>query len=357
MGQRERFDDAGACHHVVNRAVGEEALFTDEVDRRQFIAQLARAARHDHLMLDAFCLLRHRFHVVMRTERGTLSEAMRLVQQGYARWFNRRHGRRGSLIRGRFASRRISSHAYLRAVVPYVDHGSVRSGLASSPRSFGGGSAQAFLADRHPPHLRASRVLALLGDAPEAARGVAYGRHFGAPPTPAEVDLIETRFRSDAPDDEVVDHLVSAPEHAVLPWVTDATRRHAGSLKPAYAVLAPIAIEEAVARARLRLGPLHVKPTRKRWDAWRLVLTGLQHTVGGLGISALAARHGVSVSTANRYVVSHRQGLDQRGAYQEACGLAAVDALRTTYARTLSVRDGAHAAPVDQGRRQTVVSG
>jgi len=82
------------------------------------------------------------------------------------------------------------------------------------------------------------------------------------------------------------------------------------------------------------LGPLPIRRSRKSWDGWPLMLLGLQNTTAGLSCTALAIRHGVSVSTAGRYVRLHRELVTGHAAYAEACHLATADALEKTYARS-----------------------
>ena len=95
----------------MNRGVAKRLLFGDDVDYRRFMMLLACAARRHAFEVIAFSLMPNHFHLLVRSN-GSLSEGMRRLQNDYSRWFNRRHGRDGPLMRGRFKSRPVNSIAY-----------------------------------------------------------------------------------------------------------------------------------------------------------------------------------------------------------------------------------------------------
>ena len=49
--------------------------------------------------MHAWCALTTHFHLLLRSPRGELSEALRRAQNEYSRFFNRRHRRDGTLVR------------------------------------------------------------------------------------------------------------------------------------------------------------------------------------------------------------------------------------------------------------------
>lgn len=335
MGQRHRHDGPGARHHVMNRGIGKRLMFAGRRDRRQFLAELVRAFRRNQLQVELYSLMGSHFHLIVRTERGTLSEGMRRVQNGYSRWFNRRNRRDGPLVRARFRSRRIRSRAHLCAAIPYIDFNPVKAGLCRAPGEYEGSSARHYLADSHPLWLQTEHIRRLVAGISKDGEtvGQTYRRLFGTPPTAGEIELIESGFRSRSGSADDLDYILEAPSARALRWIEDKAR-NADGLKPACALLPPLALEASVRRVRAALETLVIKRSRKTWDAWPLVLFGLQNAMAGLGCAALAARHAVSVSTASRYVRAHRDLVVEHAPYAEACRLVAADALDETYARS-----------------------
>jgi REP element-mobilizing transposase RayT len=335
MGQRRRFDGPGVRHHVMNRGLGKRLMFAGRQDRRYFLSQLARAFRRAQLEIEAFSLLGTHFHLLVRTQDGTLSEGMRRVQNGYSRWFNRRNRRDGPLARGRFRSRPVDSNAYLLAVVPYIDFNPVKAGLAPSPSLHEAGSARHYLSNRFPPWMSPTRIAELLarrsceGEAPEKT----YSRILGTPPTPHEIELVENRFRAAPSTVDDLDYVLAAPGERALRWMEEKAR-NADGLRPACALIPPSALEVSARAVRREVGGMTIRRSRKDCDPWPLLLFGLQNGVSGLSGAALSARHGVSMSTAGRYVQVHRGLIEENDAYRHACRQVLERALRLTYRRS-----------------------
>ena len=65
-----------------------------------------------------------------------LSHFMRGVLQRFTRWFNRRHGRTGTLWEARFKSVIVESGTAARTVAAYIDLNPVRAGLAADPAEY-----------------------------------------------------------------------------------------------------------------------------------------------------------------------------------------------------------------------------
>ena len=76
----------------------------DGDDRTFFLATLADAVRQWKIRIHAFSLMDNHYHLLMETPLGNLSRAMRYLDGVYTHRVNRRYGRDGALMRGRFKS-------------------------------------------------------------------------------------------------------------------------------------------------------------------------------------------------------------------------------------------------------------
>jgi REP element-mobilizing transposase RayT len=65
-----------------------------------------------------------------------LSEFMRGLLQRYTRWFNKRHGMRGTLWEDRFHSVIVQSGLTARAMAAYIDLNPVRAGICKDPADY-----------------------------------------------------------------------------------------------------------------------------------------------------------------------------------------------------------------------------
>ena len=73
------------------------------------------------------------YHAVFEVPDGNLSDAMRWLNGVFARDSNRRHGRTGHLLQGRFRSTFIGDDLYLRTANVYVAMNPVKAGLVADP--------------------------------------------------------------------------------------------------------------------------------------------------------------------------------------------------------------------------------
>lgn len=104
----------------MNRAARRESLFRDTHDRRCFLSLVGHAAKTTALEVHAYCLMGNHYHLLVRTPKPNLDEAMRIIGGLYARHFNDRYDRDGSLCKSRYRSILIDSDRYLLAVSRYI---------------------------------------------------------------------------------------------------------------------------------------------------------------------------------------------------------------------------------------------
>ena len=99
----------GRTFHLTSRAVFGRELFLDDTDRRDFMRLLARTTRRYGWQLMGWCLMGTHYHLLVRTPIANLGVGMRDLNGSYARRFNERHGRYGSVFAERYADRVIRS--------------------------------------------------------------------------------------------------------------------------------------------------------------------------------------------------------------------------------------------------------
>lgn len=118
--------------HVTARGVADSPLFTDDVDRLDFLRLLDTASRLADWTCHAYCLLTTHYHLVLETTRSRMSQAMHRLNGVYAHRFNLRHDRRGHLFAGRYSSWVVEDERHLSATCEYVLANPVKAGLAES---------------------------------------------------------------------------------------------------------------------------------------------------------------------------------------------------------------------------------
>lgn len=149
MATPTRQIESGEIYHVLNRGVDKRRIFLDDHDRLRFIHNLYEfndyktsfnngrffaskslldrtdqfAGRREPLVdMLAFCLMSNHYHLLLRqlSENG-LVKFLSKLNAGFAKYFNQRHGRIGTLFQGRFKSIPIVDESHF-IHIPYYIH-------------------------------------------------------------------------------------------------------------------------------------------------------------------------------------------------------------------------------------------
>ena len=136
MARPLRIEFPGALYHVTARGNARQAIFLDDQDRRRFLDVLARVVSRFHLVLHAYCLMDNHFHLVVETPEANLSKAMRQLNGVYTQAFNRRHGRVGHVLQGRFQAIVVDRDSYLLQLCRYVVLNPVRARRTRQPDTY-----------------------------------------------------------------------------------------------------------------------------------------------------------------------------------------------------------------------------
>jgi REP element-mobilizing transposase RayT len=120
--------EVGQVYHLTARGIQERDVFGDDVDRQDFAIRLRRAALDSRWRVHAVCLMDTHYHLVVDGS-VTIARGMQLLNGGYARAFNARHGRRGSLFEQRYTDTPMRDEDHLVATIRYLWANPVRADM------------------------------------------------------------------------------------------------------------------------------------------------------------------------------------------------------------------------------------
>ena len=328
MARPPRIDEPGRWHHVMNRGLTHRTVFENRKDRRTFLSLLARAVREGRIELHSYCLLTTHFHLLVRSIDGRLSETMRRIQNNYVRWFNRSHGRDGSLFRGRFLSRHVNTLTYRYAVVAYIDRNPVQANIVKRAERYLHGSARHYSRRLGPRWLcrewLESVVREFTGSSdydPEAYRGF-----FAAGEFEQWHPVVEHRLEAGACRTDSIDGLLDATPERVLEWMRLQTKLADGSEIGARVCDSHI-LQAKIASRRVQ-APLELREQGQRIDGWAQVEVGLLRDLCRLSLREISANTNRSESRTGRISRRHRRQLESDQEYAHACSVLAVEVLR-----------------------------
>ncbi len=306
MARRARNDGPDTWHHVMNRGIARRPVFETDEDRRFFLSLLAKEARAGRLEIHAYSLMLTHFHMLVRSVRGELSEAMRRIQYRYSRRFNRTRRRDGPLFRGRFLSRHVDSLRYRRQVVIYIHDNPVHAGLVSNPADDEWSSAHHLSRTQRPRWLATRWIDGEL--ARRGGEGVRRQQLRNAFPTRVDADFrnwVERQLHARPRSDEDV-ALKHAGSPRVVRWAIRKARLADGT-RPWRPVSPANAVERLIRRAKRELGPLLGFFKRRTKDAWSILHAGLLRMLSGCTHREIGFRVNRHASTVSRDIRDHAQ--------------------------------------------------
>jgi REP element-mobilizing transposase RayT len=205
----------------MNRGIARRTVFEDVRDIRYFLSCLAREVRAGTLEVHAYSILTTHFHLLVRSPEGELGPAMGRVLNKYVRYFNRGRRRDGALFRGRFRSRPVTTEAYQRLLVRYIDFNPVEAGLVDHPFDYPHGSARHHVRSIRPRWLERTWIRDSSGqpDGAGIVEAFRYANAFGEPLTEGMRNVVDRRMANASKAPDPLDELLRAAPSSVLDWM------------------------------------------------------------------------------------------------------------------------------------------
>ncbi len=139
-----RVQVAGGLYHVTQRSTDQEILFADLYDRVGFEQLLRRTATRYAWEIHDYCELTNHFHLLVLTREPTIAVGMQYLNARHVEGYNGRHGRRGTLVEGRYGAELVETEQHYLQARGYIAFNPVGAGLVRDPADwswsgFGGG--------------------------------------------------------------------------------------------------------------------------------------------------------------------------------------------------------------------------
>jgi REP element-mobilizing transposase RayT len=186
MGRPPRVYHPDGIYHLTTHGIDDLPIFRDDIDRQEFCLRYRRVVLSEGWEVHAGCLMDTHHHLLIRPTLGRVSDGMKLLNGGYSRAFNLRHGRRGALFESRYRDWTIRDELHYRATVRYIEENPIAAGMVESLDEWiwtTGTTGSPLLVSDTPSDLRATRRFAQVSDTssnlPALRKGV---RHQFEPP-------------------------------------------------------------------------------------------------------------------------------------------------------------------------------
>jgi putative transposase len=122
-------------NHCTWRSHGHSLVLDTDDARRAFLALVRKYKEKYGIEVHSYCLMGTHPHLMCRATKGqqAFSAFWKVVNWGFARWYNRRTSGRGQVVMERLRSPRIQDGRHQLEVMRYGDLNPVRAGLVRSP--------------------------------------------------------------------------------------------------------------------------------------------------------------------------------------------------------------------------------
>lgn len=146
MARGPRIVLPNVVHHVVSRGNDKMAIFKNGQEKERYLRRFSLVAAEEKVWVQGYCIMDNHVHWLLTpTTANGLARLFRRVHTWWAMTFNRKHGRTGHLMQGRFHSSPLAEDHYWTAL-RYVELNPLRAHLVRRAEDFAFSSARARLA-------------------------------------------------------------------------------------------------------------------------------------------------------------------------------------------------------------------
>jgi putative transposase len=113
------------------------AVFHERDDYEYFLERVRWAAIENDVDVHAFALMTTHYHLVVTPKSASaLSRAMKQIDGGYVRYYNRKHQRLGTIWCGRYNAKPLIDIRYFWTCFTYIERNPVTAGVVREPGEY-----------------------------------------------------------------------------------------------------------------------------------------------------------------------------------------------------------------------------
>ena len=137
MPRRARSFLANVPVHIVQRGNNRQACFRQRKDFRAYLAALGETSSTYNNAVYSYVLMANHIHMLVNAASPTsVSRMMQQLGRKYVSYFNKEHGRTGTLWEGRFRSSSVLSERYLFACYRSIEQNPIRARMTLSAQEY-----------------------------------------------------------------------------------------------------------------------------------------------------------------------------------------------------------------------------
>ena len=112
-------------------------MFADDEDCETYLSMLRTYTTVSDVAVHAFALMKTHDHLLVTPgDKTALPNAMRRLGTSYVRYFNRKHGRIGTLFNERYKGLIVGDERYWLTCLRYIEQNPLRAGIVDRPETY-----------------------------------------------------------------------------------------------------------------------------------------------------------------------------------------------------------------------------
>ena len=132
MPQMRRLEVPGSLVHIMAHSIQELPLFGDDEDKMVFLSRFSKKLKQTGFQCYSWNLMDNHYHLFLHVNELPMSKLMRGLNSGYARYYNKKHNRKGTLFQNRFKSVLCQDQDYAVQIIKYIHLNPLRAGMVKS---------------------------------------------------------------------------------------------------------------------------------------------------------------------------------------------------------------------------------
>lgn len=145
MGRKPVACFPGAVLHIIQRGNNKNYIFADDADKRAFLQIISDLLEIFDFQMLFYCLMDNHYHLILMMGDDLIGKIMQRLNASYAKYYNKRHDRIGTVFCGRYKGILMRSDRQFFRTLHYIAHNPVKAKMVRHPDEYRWGAHYAMI--------------------------------------------------------------------------------------------------------------------------------------------------------------------------------------------------------------------
>ncbi|MBZ2175890.1 transposase [Schnuerera sp. xch1] len=136
MGRRLRIEYYGAVYHIIQKGNNGEHVFKEEEDKINILEILSETKEICDFKIFAYIVMDNHYHFLIQTLNIPISKIMHNINFKYARYYNNKTNRTGSVFEDRYTGILVQDERYLLTIMKYIHSSPIAANICNTMEEY-----------------------------------------------------------------------------------------------------------------------------------------------------------------------------------------------------------------------------